>query len=1005
MRITFLLLLSLASSIAYGSSSFVLGYSSYATPSNMIRDPAGNIYTFTFNVSGPFSIARLDPFGKQTLFQTTLGSAGDRLTAVTVDGSGNLYMAGFSKSGTFPTTPNAFQAPHQPGQSTIFAAKYDTIGGRLVYSALISAAVSANTSVNSIAVDASGNLILGGNSGGSGWPTTAGALQTTTAITATASSNGPGFITKLNSTGSVLVFSTYIGGDTGSGGYTIVDAVTFDPTGAVYASGITGVATFPTTAGAFQTTQGAGGGCFVSKLAANASSLVYSTFLSGTDPNNSTACDAIVADGTGSVYVAGATSDKTFPVTSGAFQTQFQGLGCHTSVSGCLFNLRLSPNIFISKINPTGTALTASTFLGGNGGIDGGDTFAAFAIDSTGNAYVTGSTTSGNFPTANPIASNYDCSLCVSLYLPSDMFVSVLDPTLSTLSFSTFLGGANADSAQSMSLDGAGGIWLGGTSQGGFPVTPDAAQPGPILPQFAGQAPSATGVLVHLIPAASTAAPVSLTSSNPSVVNEGTVLASVSLIGTNFTPDCIALIDGVVRATTFVSSTQLTVAVNSNDFPPNKAARFINVQRRTPEGYIASVSTTLLLGIAAPSLNGQVDIDVHDMNGNPVTGAKVNLVGATYNIANGSLIIRFNPNGTLVNTLTVTAPGYQTATVSVSVFGGQETSVSIVLVPQGTGQTATFQAGLTLDTGINLTAGQTLIIYAQGNWSGYGPDGQLGCASAAGSKLPNGGRCLALAAQIGTSPWFYAGSAFAGPVATSGRLYLGVNDLETMGRTPFNVTVIVLSNAICTAEPSINMSLDPGFYITEVRNAAGTRAGYWGVGVNTLEASGGFNFGGVLEEDAGNPAFGAVYLGVADTIHVNVGAQTLTSNLGLVPGFTVQVLDSNHNPVNAAQTGTTAVAFDIALMPGFYIVQVQTTPGTQRLTYQAELNNTNGFSGGVNTGGFLPPGSVGFAAFYIPATQSTNIVTYALPTYTNVGASCLTLRLLDANRNVIKTAP
>jgi hypothetical protein len=99
------------------------------------------------------------------------------------------------------------------------------------------------------------------------------------------------------------------------------------------------------------------------------------------------------------------------------------------------------------------------------------------------------------------------------------------------------------------------------------------------------------------------------------------------------------------------------------------------------------------------------------------------------------------------------------------------------------------------------------------------------------------------------------------------------------------------------------------------------------------------------------------------------------------------------------------VAFDIALMPGFYIVQVQTTPGTQRLTYQAELNNTNGFSGGVNTGGFLPPGSVGFAAFYIPATQSTNIVTYALPTYTNVGASCLTLRLLDANRNVIKTAP
>ncbi|GEM_PF-4719734 len=1004
----FLFVFLLLPAAVFAGPAFVIGYSSYAPQRQLIRDSSGYIYSYASTPLG-ITIARLDPLGTQTLFQTTLGSSGDSITAVTVDSSGNFYIAGFSPFGAYPATTGAFQGPHTANQPLVFLTKYDMIGGKLIYTATFGGPPnprSSATGVQAIAVDSSGNMVIAGTAGGVAWPTTTGVLQSTAATNA----DGPGFVTKLNAAGSALLFSTYIGNDpSGSSKASIVKAIALDPNGAIFLIGTPGSTSFPISANAYQTTFGSSGGCFAAKMTGDGASLVYSTYLSTHSPSQGTGCAAIATDGQGNLIIVGTTTDPTFPTTPGAFQTQFQGQPCHFSVSGCLFHPN-SSNLFVTKMNATGTALVASTFLGGDGGAAGNDLHSSMALDPSGNIYLAGTTGSSNFPMMNPLSSGYNCPECFSIYQPIDMFVSILDPTLATLEFSTYLGGPNGESVQSMSLDSTGGIWVNGTSQGDFPVTANAAQPGPVLPNFQGGLPTTFGVIFHLIPATAPTAPPTITSITPPVIGPLSGIPSVTLQGTNFTTNSVVFVNGTAHATTFVNATQLNVAVSPNDFPAAVAGVFADVRQITPAGSMAATSISAAIQIPAPSNVGQIDIDVHDITGAAVAGAKVTLGGATYGVGASSLNVRFNPGFAIANTLTVTAPGYQTANLSVGVFDGQETSVSVTLVPTGVGQTYTFQAGLQLDTGIDLSAGQTVIVYAQGSWNGYGPDGELGCSASLSSKLPNGGTCYALAAEIGNAPWFTVGAAFAGPVANSGRLFLGVNDNAGAIGSPFTVTVIVLNNAICTPQPSINMSLAPGFYITEVRNAPGTPAGYWAVGVSTNQASGGFNFGGDLQENLGNPSYGAVYLGAADTVHVQAASQDLSGTFDTVPGYppiglVVTVLDGNHNPVGSAQTGLNSVAFDVKLNSGFYIFQAQAAQGTQRATFQMELNNTNGFSGGVNAGGFLAPGSVGFAAFYIPATQQTSIVTYALPTFSNVGASCLTLRLLDANRNVIRTAP
>lgn len=344
-------------------------------------------------------------------------------------------------------------------------------------------------------------------------------------------------------------------------------------------------------------------------------------------------------------------------------------------------------------------------------------------------------------------------------------------------------------------------------------------------------------------------------------------------------------------------------------------------------------------------------------------------------------------------------------------WAGQETSVSVVLLPQTAPAPRIFYLNFTekhdFDTGIDLKPGQTLVVYA--NTAPLGPEGALGCRSGAGTALPNGGTCGALAARIGDAPYFYVGPAFAGPVSRAGRLYFTTNDVpgqavDSFGYAQF--TVFVLDKAVCTAEPAMTITLNPGFYIAEVRTAPGAREGYWGMEVLAQKGtlSGGFNLGGALQESSTNLGFGAFYVPSRQTVRLKLDAQVLPGADPSKFSLAVRLLDSNRNPVGNEQYGAAAVQLERTVDTGFYIVEVRSPFGAPRATFQLGLN-ADAFSGGVDVGGFVTAGLVGFGAFYIPEAQEVKIRTLGLPSYDSVGASCLTLTLLDANRQVVRSAP
>ena len=302
-----------------------------------------------------------------------------------------------------------------------------------------------------IAIDASANVYLTGNTSSADFPTTLGAFQTTP------QGGSDAFVVKLNSAFTARTYSTYLGGTTGD------DAgrgIAVDATGNVYVTGFTASTDFPTSPGAFQTTFGGGGfDAFVVKLDPTGSVLLYGTYLGGSGPDVGL---GITIDILGNAYVTGGTRSANFP-TFGAFQGTLGG----------------GRDAFVTKLNATGAALTYSTYLGG-AGTDVGN---AIAIDGTGAAYITGSTTCASLPCVLPPADFPTTAGVVQATRPvgeaagvTDAFVTKVTPA-GLLSYSTFLGGTSGDEGLAITVDGGGNAYVtGGTSSGGappagFPVT------------------------------------------------------------------------------------------------------------------------------------------------------------------------------------------------------------------------------------------------------------------------------------------------------------------------------------------------------------------------------------------------------------------------------------------------------------------------------------------------------------------------------------------------------
>ena len=432
------------------------------------RITSGGRVTFaiaTYDRSRPLVI---DPaLSYSTYFGGSLDDAG---RALALDLAGDLYMTGITCSSNLPVLGGVQEAyggdggecsPTNGGDA--FIAEFDPTLTTLLYSTYLGG--TGDDVGDGIAVDSAGDAyITGSTCSGDSFPITAGAFQTVYGGGRNGCTQdlGDAFVTELNPTGSALVYSTFLGGSKADTG----NAISLDASNNAYIVGTTCSTDFPTTSGAFQTTYaGDGNQCgaqpdgdvFIAKLNPTGSALIYSTYLGG---KSGEAGYGMALDSAGDVYVTGKTFSINFPTTLGAYSTMCKG--CRKFVS----------EAFVTKLNPAGSSLIYSTYLGGSSGSEPCAACATgIAIDSDGDAYVSGLTSDAtDFPILKGFQNTYAGG-------PHDAFLTKFNPQGSALVYSTFLGGINDDGATAVAVASNGDAYLqGNTISGNFPKTLDAFQ-------------------------------------------------------------------------------------------------------------------------------------------------------------------------------------------------------------------------------------------------------------------------------------------------------------------------------------------------------------------------------------------------------------------------------------------------------------------------------------------------------------------------------------------------
>jgi len=372
------------------------------------------------------------------------GSGGDVGVGIAVDQRGSAYITGQTTSIDFPTTPGAIQPV--AGYDDAFVLKLSPDGSALEYATYLGGS-DLDWAVD-IALDASGNAYVTGETFSNDFPTTPGSFQRSCPSTASFCWPGFVFVTKLNSRGTVLSYSSYLGGAfqaPGAGGFSRPGGIAVDAAGHAYVTGQVAAADFPTTPGAFQTRSSGSGDAFVTKFAIDGASLVYSTYLGGSNEDHGF---GIAVDVEGNAFVTGYTGriegPNDFPTTPGSFQPTGN-----------------TEDAFVTKLNPSGTGLVYSTLLGGDQVLSGAlayfDSGLGIAIDAAGSAYVTGKTWSSNFPILNPPA-----ELNKPLVSGSYSFITKLKPDGSGLVYSTYLalGGGGG-----IAVDSTGNAYVTGSAQ------------------------------------------------------------------------------------------------------------------------------------------------------------------------------------------------------------------------------------------------------------------------------------------------------------------------------------------------------------------------------------------------------------------------------------------------------------------------------------------------------------------------------------------------------------
>jgi hypothetical protein len=365
-------------------------------------------------------VTKINPTGTALVYSTYLGGTNlDQANAIAVDSAGNVYVTGFTSSADFPTASpiNAASA----GGNDIFLTKIDPTGAALVYSTYIGGTT--DDIANGLAIDAAGNVFITGSTSSVDFPVL-GAIQGATGGVLDA------FVTEVNSAGTALVFSTYLGGSADD----VANGLALDTAGNIYVTGNSKSIDFPLVSPIQAALADATwGDVFITKIASGGAAINYSTYLGGTlwDAGN-----AITTDASGNAYVTGFSNSVDFPVAS-AIQSSLAG----------------NNDVILVKVDPTGAALVFSTYIGGTDWDSGSD----IALAQTGEIYLTGVTWSPDYPVASAIQS--------TMGGVTDAFVTEVDGAGAAIMMSTYLGGSDAENGNGLALDASGNVYVAGDTK------------------------------------------------------------------------------------------------------------------------------------------------------------------------------------------------------------------------------------------------------------------------------------------------------------------------------------------------------------------------------------------------------------------------------------------------------------------------------------------------------------------------------------------------------------
>jgi hypothetical protein len=502
---------------------YVTGYTSSTNfptmnPSQTTNKAAPNATVF---------VAELNAAGTALVYSTYLGgSGGEQSQAIAVDSYGDAYVTGQTVSIDFPVM-NPFQSACGgcgAGNTNAFVAELNPGGSALLYSTYLGG--TGPVTGTGIAADSSGNTYVTGTTFSADFPT-ANALLSTFQGTEAA------FVAKLHLQDATLslAYSTYLGGNNSTQAF----GIGTDSLGDAYVTGSTSATNFPTMNAIQPNCSLCGPGsanAFVTELNAAGSALVYSTYLGGTTAGSSGR--GIAVDSSGSAYVTGFTNATDFPAVN-----PFQAACGKCTAS--------NSNAFVAKFNPGGSALVYSTYLGGNWFDQG----YAIAVDSSGDAYVTGMTESTNFPTLNAFQTT----------LPEygeAAFVTELNAAGSALVYSTYLGGSGAVNCQGIAVDSSGNTYVtGGTSATDFPIL------NPVQATFAGESDAFVTKMAPGVPAL-TLSPTSLTFGTQDV-NIASAPQTVTVTNTGNAPLVISdvALSGAALAGGFTQTTTCGTTVSA----------------------------------------------------------------------------------------------------------------------------------------------------------------------------------------------------------------------------------------------------------------------------------------------------------------------------------------------------------------------------------------------------------------------------------------------------------